>query len=184
MAVVRPEDVFTITVMRRKGVLQDVMPGFLDQGNGAVIVTCSDCDEYPSMIEYQARLQIAAGRASARIHTIAVNGGPLRIPAHSPFNRPGSIIGDDLVADICDALQMKEMRTVLLLPHWRCGKAAAARLAPPEAFKLLLAAKRRVKEAAPRARVAPLFFMRYSEQRPRTYFVSRRHHEQAVCGIV
>ena len=155
-------------------VLERIEEHRLDQSEGAILVCCGDADRVFEKVTFHASTQLGY-REEPRIHLVAVNGGPLGIPHHSPVNSAGETLGADayLLRQIRGARNLKGINTVVLCAHAPCGMADLAGLNVFQIVELLIAAKRRVREEHPDGRVAPFLHVDYGAGIMRTYFVPR-----------
>jgi hypothetical protein len=100
---------------------------------GYLLYTCGDCNRYPESYRYQKNLIKQAGKEPV-IHLLALNGGPLLFPEHSPLN----INGEEsrvIKRQIEGTLKLKSLTAIVALFHGPCGAAQAAGLSIEEAFK-------------------------------------------------
>ncbi len=179
----------SLAAMRAQGVLQDVDAHRIDAGQGVVLVTCGDGDQVSDILEH-VQLVCLEHCQTPRTHLLCQNGGALNLPRDSPLRRWFMLDGvvsaqpptRDLVLldDIFAACEMKGIETVILLAHAPCGAARAARLSLEDTVRLLISAKRRIKDLAKSMdktlRVACFYHVCWesAEGSPsrRTYFVS------------
>lgn len=161
------------------GVLRRIEDHLLDQSEGAILVCCGDADRAFEKVTFHARTQLGY-REEPRIHLVAVNGGPLGIPHHSPVNSAGETPGADayLLRQIRGARRLKGIDTVVLCAHAPCGMADLAGLNMFQTVELLVAAKLRVREEHPDGRVASFLHVDHGSGVMRTYFVSREDWER------
>lgn len=182
MGVLRPRDRYAIRLMRKQGMLENIEGHRLHQKEGAILVSCGDGDQFCDLLNHKVKMQ-ALHRRTARIHPCTVNGGALRLPPHSPLNREGSTMSEDLLEGIGEAASLKGIGTVALYSHAPCGKAGRHNLNALAAIDLLMDAKCYVEEAYPELIVACFFHVDYGTKK-RTYFVSRKRwdEQRVLCG--
>lgn len=150
-------------------ILEDIEPHRLPVNQGVILVTCSDGDHFSDIFTHLGQVITGCGHAP-RIHTIALNGGPLSIHPKSPLNLNGE--SEVLTRHITAASAMKGINTVALLPHVPCGAAAGARLPLEHVIDLLLHAKLWLEEQAPHLDVRHFLQVDVPHHRELTYFVS------------
>lgn len=163
--------------MRKAGALADVNPRRLDQRNGAVIVTCSDGDQIPDVLEYHKRLCLQH-RGTPRLHVVSLNGGAPLISPASPLSR-GLPDGEVVVRHALKGLSAKKMTTMILKGHAPCLAVTLARLSAAETVRLVVEAKQHIMQhimALPigaffAVSVACLFHVDWGSGRKRSYFI-------------
>jgi hypothetical protein len=171
------EDRKLITALREANVFQDVANNLLDQRNGAILITCSDGDQFCDVFHHQEKLQTEQ-RPHPRIHTFAWHGGILACAPRSPINKRGyaHLI---LLDQIRDARAMKDINVVIARAHAPCGAARNKGIGFRKVVALQFRAQQRIKTLNEGIVVACLFDIDYGD-RKRTYFVSRRKWEDWV----
>lgn len=163
-----------IEILRyQAGVFADVEDHLLDQGNGVIMVTCSDGDQMPDIFSFQEKMR-GDHRKNPRIHTIALNGGALLIGENSPLKSDGE--DRVMLKHIKQAIELKGITTIALYVHAPCGAAGLCRLDMRQVLDLLMEAKRRIKTEMPGVTVA--CFCHVDNGKKRTYFVSRERYEE------
>ena len=145
-------DRMLITVLREAGVLAEVAGRNLDLKDGVIMIPCADGDQMCDLFEFKTSL-FQEQQFHPRIHTLALNGGALLIPANSPVQREGN---EDTVIlqHLRDGQALKGINLVVLYAHAPCGAAGIAKLNSKQVIELLIAAKTRVKEEIPGLKVA------------------------------
>jgi len=158
------------SLLREQQILVDVDSHRLDLSAGVILVACSDGDQLPDIFNNISH-SFAGQRSTARIHTIALNGGALLLPANSPLvtaHREDEV----LLEHIRVARQLKGIDTIALYTHAPCGAGTIAGLTLKQEIDLLLSAKSRIKEEFSDAKVACFCHIDRGDSK-RTYFVSR-----------
>ena len=170
MLVLSQTDREIVATMREFGVLADIDGHRVDQRNGVIMLPCSDGDQFPDVFRHQLRLTLAH-RVSPRIHPISMNGGALVIPRDSPLK--GALpIGEVMLDQIWQAMQLKGITTVVLYAHAPCGMAATYDMNFAEVVATLFQAKMAVREEHPDAKIICFAHVDAGDKK-RTYFVSR-----------
>lgn len=167
------DDLKTIKELREFGVLDDINGHRLTQKNGVITIICADGDQACDIFNHQIKMQEGHCH-SPRIHTFGWNGGALRIPKDSPANKSKRTTHLDLIDDIKDAIQIKEIRTIALYVHAPCGKAHACNIDFIETISLLMDAKVRLKNEIDNIHVACFIHIDFNNHKKRTYFISRQ----------
>lgn len=155
-------------------VLQKVRGKKMDPA-GVILITCSDCDQFPDIFIHKTKVLKRCGCKNPRIHTFAWNGGALRLIPDSPANRRGRSFAIDLMDEIRDAMEMKELKNIALYIHSPCGKALSVKLNFYQTLVVLLQAKQRLENKIPEADVACFCQVYYGRGKRNTYFVSREN---------
>jgi len=166
--------------LRSARALQDFDTSQLDQEEGVILVACSDGDQFPELYRHLTLIQTGRWREQPRIHPVSLNGGPLRLVADSPANKPGRGTHLDVLESIADARSAKGIETVLLCGHAPCAHAGMREINFPSTLRLLLRAKEIVKGTFSWMRVAALLHVDHGDGRKRTYFVSRPELEECL----
>jgi hypothetical protein len=156
--------------LRKQGILSDVDAHRLDLTAGVILVACSDGDQLPDIFNNISH-SFEGQRQSARIHTIALNGGALLLPENSPLVTPHRE-DEVLLEHIKVARELKNINTIALYTHAPCGAGTLAGLTLEQELDLLLAAKVRIKESLPGIKAVCFCHIDRGESK-RTYFVSR-----------
>jgi len=178
MKLVIPQETLDfLRAMREQRVLSDLAGNKLNYANGAILVACSDGDQMPDIWKIQT--DICAGhRHDPRIHTIALNGGALLIPPHSPLSQT---LHEDLVLleHIKNGIIMKEIYTIAIYTHFPCGMATQASVDVRKQIQLLIDAKNLIKLTCPDTKVSCFVQIAWpdsdeKEKRKRTYYMSRK----------
>lgn len=167
-----------IRELREADVLQDIDGHRLNQEDGAILITCSDADQFFDMFRHQVKMQ-ADQRTDPRIHVFAWNGGALALAPDSPINRI-THAEDVFLQQIADARSMKKIDTVALYAHAPCGAARMAGIDLEESFVLLISAKQKIKTLNQGIQLANFFHVDYGEKVKRTYFFCRQKWEKWV----
>ncbi len=158
--------------LRGFAVLEEVEPHRLGVNGGVILVSCADGDQFPDIFEHLGSVLADCG-SLRRVHTIALNGGPLLLHPDSPLAQHGE--SPVLVAHIREASQLKNITTVALCAHGPCGKAYGGSLSLPQVIHLLKAGKQHLEQTAPGLVIYPFIQIDIPEgdgHRQRTYFVS------------
>ncbi len=172
-----------VRALRAANVLDDTSrTQRLNLKKGVIAVCCSDGDQLADKFKHQSTL-CQAGLPYPRVHALALNGGALLLPPHSPLN---SAIQhhDVLVKQIEDAIRFKAISTIKLYSHWPCLAAASQGLSVLDCLELILQARtivlrqRFAQGNGNRVEVACMFHVDYGEadtngdMKKRTYCVS------------
>ncbi|MBI5222732.1 MAG: hypothetical protein HY980_04555 [Candidatus Magasanikbacteria bacterium] len=155
--------------LRDKKILLDIDSHLLDQKDGVIMIACADGDQMPDVFEKQEEYLLEQ-RETPRIHTLALNGGAIVVPADSPLNSElpkGRVIIDDIKG----AMMLKGIRTIVLYAHAPCGAAGLYHLNTEEVINFLIRAKEEIKTAVADIKVACFFHVDWGDHK-RTYFVS------------
>ena len=155
--------------LRQDGFLSDVDSHLLDQKDGVIMVTCADGDQMPDVFKKQSEY-LSTQRKTARIHTLALNGGALVVPADSPLNSELPK-GEVIIDDIKGAMLLKGIKTIVLYAHAPCGAAGLCNLSVEQVIKFLVKAKEGLKSAFADIKVACFFHVDWGDHK-RTYFIS------------
>ena len=164
-----------ILSLRSEKILDDVLGHSLKLDNGVIIVTCSDGDQIPDVFRFQGKIG-KDQKSDERIHTIALNGGALDIPENSPISTDGE--SKVILKHIGQAIELKNINTVILYGHAPCGAAGLCNLSAEQTFDLLIEAKTKVKEVYPQVTVACFYHVDYGQGKKRTYFLSRDKYKE------
>lgn len=171
-------DAKIVTDLRKANVLQDVAGHLLDQSQGVILVTCSDGDHFYDIFSHQ--LEMQKGQCQdKRIHTLAWNGGAIRLTPNSPANR----YSDEhriFLEEIRDARDLKGIHTVALNNHAQCGKAETCDIDFLRLMRLHMQAKAAIKAMNEGISVACFLHITHPDRRRRTYFVSRPDWDQWI----
>lgn len=174
------EDMLILDSMKRSGVLQNIEGHRLDEREGIILVPCSDGDHILDTVNHHSMQVTMTHREEPRPHTLALNGGALNLPKHSPLCQE---LREDLVLmkHIEKARKMKNIHVIALYAHRPCGAAQEAGFTFEQQISLLMDAKQRLKRELSQEpqlpRVATFFHLapvdpRTNKLRRRTYFVS------------
>ncbi len=164
------EDRQAYSKLRERQILINVDAHRLDLSAGVILVACSDGDQLPDIFNNLSH-SFEGQRPTARIHTIALNGGALLLPANSPLVTPHRE-DEVLLEHIRVARELKGIDTVALYTHAPCGAGGMAGLTLEQEIDLLLSAKSRIKEELIDVKVACFCHIDRGDDK-RTYFVSR-----------
>lgn len=170
-----PEDKILIEDFRESKILDNVDTHKIEQDNGVILVSCADGDQMPDLFGHLEKIIVASGRPR-RIHTLALNGGPLLLAPTSPLNME---LHEDwtLLQHIAVARQLKEINTVILCAHAPCGAAGMFHLNFFQVIRYLIEAKTLLKKSYTDIKVACYCHIDYGEEKRRTHFVSRERFE-------
>lgn len=176
MKTLSKESRILIDEFRACGILQDIDQHRLDQRNGAIIVSCADGDQMHDLFHHHEKI-IATATTAPRIHTLALNGGALLLPAASPLHQK---FHEDLVLlhHLDVARDLKEINTVVLYAHAPCGAAALYNLNFFQVIRYLIEAKNLLKQGDHDIKVACFCHIDYGDGKKRTYFVSREQFDR------
>lgn len=155
--------------LRSKNILVDIDSHLLDQREGVIMIACADGDQMPDVFKKQSEYLLEQ-RKTPRIHTLALNGGALVVPADSPLNSElpkGAVIIDDIKG----AMLLKGIKTVVLYAHAPCGAAGLCRLNAGEVIEFLIKAKEELKRVFLEIKVVCFFHVDWGDHK-RTYFIS------------
>lgn len=166
------KDLKTIREMRNFGVLDNVKGHLLNQKNGVIMISCADGHQMYDIFSHQLKMQEGYCHDPC-IHTLAWNGGALRIPKESPANKKDRTTHLDVLDDIRDSIKIKSIDTVALYVHAPCGKAQACGIDFLEMIHLLINAKIRLKNKVNNLHVACFMHIDFNNHKKRTYFISR-----------
>lgn len=170
------EDRDLIRELRAAGVLRDIDNYRVDQTQGAILVTCSDGDQFCDIFTNQVHMQ-AGCRSDPRIHVFGWHGGALACAPCSPINRQKH--ADVVFLDqIADARVLKEIDVVVLYAHAPCGAAALHGVGLTQAFALQIRAKIEIKTLNEGINVVCCFHVDHGNDKKRSYFLSRPDWER------
>lgn len=155
--------------LREKNILMDIESHLLNQKDGVIMIACADGDQMADVFKKQEEYLLEQ-REIPRIHTLALNGGALVIPADSPLNSELSK-GKVIVDDIKGAMMLKGIKTIVLYAHAPCGAAGLCHLSAEEAIQFLVKAKKELKKVFADIKVACFFHVDWGDHK-RTYFIS------------
>ncbi|MDA1038621.1 MAG: hypothetical protein O2877_02955 [bacterium] len=159
-----------IEALKEANVLQNIDPTKIELSDGAIVVTCSDCDQAPDINRHLHDLAVRY-RDGERFHTFRLNGGPILIPDGSPASR----YGEDkvLVEHIRDGVSMKGLKRVILEAHAPCGMAKAVDQDLTQVIDLMLNGKTKLKEQIPE--IETVFCMLHIDfgNKKRSYNITR-----------
>ena len=166
-------DYTLIASLREQGILLAVDGHQLEQTRGVVLVSCGDGDQFFDLFKTQSLLQICRPNFP-RVHTLAWNGGALRLDHSIPIGSDAPMF----LKEITDSCFLKDIGTVALYAHYPCGKAALAHMTLLDVLRSLIRAKLAVKTARNnQGSVACFFHVNYqgndtdNSPRKRTYFI-------------
>ena len=167
------QDRKTYQRLREMGILRDVDAHRIPMEQGAILVCCSDGDQFDDVYANVAQA-VLEHRPNPRIHLQAQPGGALIMPEDSPLNLRSR--GLNMVEDVCAGYGLKGISVVALYAHVPCGAATLAGLTLEEVISLLVRAKLRLKtEALGRGiplKVACFLHVDRGHEVKRTYFIS------------
>lgn len=138
------KDFDLIREMREQGVLADVVPEEFRAVLGTVLVLCSDGDRICDSFDHH-RESVGKGNFPVRPHMIAYPGAPILLSRHSP-ELLGMRIDRLLIAGIKSGPEMKNIKTVVTVPHWPCGQAKACNIDLLRALELAMNGKARLRK--------------------------------------
>ncbi len=167
------EDLEKIKELRKFGILADVNGHHLNQKNGVIMISCADGHQMYDIFGHQLKMQEGHCQDLC-VHTLAWNGGALRIPQYSPANKKDRTTHLDVIDDIRDSIKIKNIHTIALYVHAPCGKAHACGINFIEMIGLLIDAKIRIKKEVDNIYVACFIHIDFNNNRKRTYFISRK----------
>ena len=157
--------------LQAANVLEDIQPHRLEVDGGIILVSCSDGDQFPDVFQHMGTVLTCRGDR-ARIHTIALNGGPLLLHPNSPLATHGE--SAVLTAHIMEAARLKSISTVALVAHGPCGKAYGQNLNLAQVVDLLKSGKQHLESQGAGLTVYPFgqIDIPGARGRKRTYHVS------------
>jgi hypothetical protein len=161
--------------LHESGVLQDVKTHLIDQEQGAIIVTCSDGDQFYDIFNQHVAWQAGQRPNNPRVHVLANHGGPFAYAPCSPIHRVRHT-DKVLVPQIADARAMKGINTVVLHGHAKCGAANLANTSIEQCIALQMRAKANIKTLNHGIVVVPFFQVDYGSWKngeKHSYFFSR-----------
>lgn len=164
------EDKVYLEKLVENKILENVEPFLLDQKDGVIMVACADGDQMPDVFAKQSMF-VLKQRPLPRIHTLALNGGALVVPAKCPLNKElpkGQVILDD----IRGAMFLKGIKTIILYAHAPCGAAGLCNLNVQKVIDYLFEAKRIIKESFQDVKVACFFHVDWGNNNKQVYFIS------------
>ena len=159
-------------------VFRDIEPGSIDIGEGAIHVSCGDCDEVKDLMSHFERCCVT-GTDPLRIHEIKINGGPLSIPDNSPLLRTYPGLNESAIIMIRRSAKMKGIRKVVFHPHGICGEADDHGLALIGSLQVFDAACQEFARRLPDLELIPAFHVRHVDDRRRTHLFSPRLWREA-----
>ncbi len=167
------QDYELIRELRQADVFCDIASYRLDQANGAILIVCSDGDQFSDVFHHQEKLQLNGHRVRPRVHTFAWHGGALACVPCSPINEEED---DHLVflRQIGAGRAMKDIHVVIARAHAPCGAARKNNVSLTEAISLQFKAKQQIKTLNHGVTAACFFDVDYGS-RKRTYFVSKKN---------
>lgn len=165
-------DLEMIRELRDFGVLDNVNGHSLSQKNGVIMISCADGHQMYDIFGHQLKMQEGHCQDPC-IHTLAWNGGALRIPKNSPANKNGRTTHLDVLDDIRDSIAIKNIHTIALYVHAPCGKAQACGIDFLETIRLLIIAKAKLKNEIDNVHVACFVHIDFNNHKKRTYFISK-----------
>lgn len=140
-----------LRALKDHGYLEMLIPEEVDLTAGAVKIACPDCDQREDMNSIL-EIMCLHHRPSPRLHPLKLNGGGFLLAPNSPLvkNSGRDVI---LIEDTVDAMDMKEMTTVLNIAHLPCGKINSVGLTAPQAMELFIRGRDQMIEALARPEV-------------------------------
>ena len=165
-----------IRELRAAGVLQDIDDHLIDQTKGAILVTCSDGDQFCDIFTKQVHMQ-AGCRSDPRIHVFGWHGGALACAPCSPINRRKHADGV-FVDQIADARTLKEIDLVVLYAHAPCGAAGLYNVGLEQVIALQIRAKMKIKTLNEGISIVCCFHVDHGNGQKRSYFLSRPDWEK------
>lgn len=153
------------------GVFRDIDRLSLDVTDGLIHVFCGDCDERDDLEGHLRSLcQIQTQRP--RIHSLALNGGPLLIPTESPLVRTDQGADRLLISQLRSSVALKRIKSVVFHGHAVCGAADKHGLSFIESVRLTVEAREKAKQLLPDLNgIELLFHVRHHDDRTRTHRV-------------
>ncbi len=143
-------DFALIQELQEKGVLVSMRGEELRADAGTVPVLCSDGDR---MLHLFTHLTDTCTTANfpVRPHLIAYPGAPILLSRHSP-EILGMRIDRLFIHGIKTGPDMKNIQTVIIVPHWPCGMAKACNISLTRSLELAMNGKARVRRELPSLR--------------------------------
>lgn len=151
------------------GVLRDIQPSRLQSGR-VLFCVCSDGDRFCNVHDHF-RLRFRENGHDPVTHTIALAGGPIRIPRRSPVLR--TIRGDHTLIrnEIEAGAVLKDIRHGIVCPHWPCGAAVISGVGFLGTLHLLVKTKRTLDEDFPGIEFGYFFDFDFGAAEQRSYHV-------------
>jgi hypothetical protein len=177
MATLTEQDRNLIAAYRSAGVLDDLDSHKLDPQDGLIFLMCGDPDQHPEAYSHAIREITKAGYPS-RIHAPSPLGGALRLAPDSPVNEATPGYDLCLLYDLNLVREKKGINTYALCVHAPCAVAALAGMSFADIIRYAFAAKLRIKQTMPEAKVAVFCHIDRGDGDKKTYFVCRARWEQ------
>ncbi len=136
-------DFALIRELRDVGVLRELRPEEFRADTGTVPVLCSDGDRAWDVFNHHTAACMEAN-FPIRPHVIAYPGAPILLSRHSPAVL-GIHIDRLLIYGIKTGPEMKQIKTVVIVPHWPCGMAKLCNLDFIRTLELSMNGKARLK---------------------------------------
>jgi hypothetical protein len=168
-------------MLRVTNALADIDSANMDLSTGVIAVMCCDGHQMEDRHEYLTAMLKANGSPSV-IHKITRHGGALRLAENSPLNKRGRTTDADLLDEIAEAAEMKNIGTVLLEAHAPCGMAAMHHLSLKAVVELLFAGKMRARAEMPDLTFATILHMDWGGGQKRYYHLSRSRMQQVAAS--
>ena len=167
------------------GIITDLDPHKTGDPNGLLLLSCGDADISCGLLDHVRELS-----GSSRIHQISVNGGALNLAQGSPLPRRRSyaIAGVQLMHEIKEACELKNLTKVAICAHSQCGAAHACGLTEAQAMQWAVRGKldlrRFFEETGMSIPICSMMHVRWKDRGPRLYFLDARryadHHRIAA----
>ena len=166
------QDLALLQDWHKYAVLRDLDRNLLDEGEGAMLVTCSDGNHFHDVFGHHRETKLRSGICrDSRIHPFSWHGGALRLAPNTPVN---SFPNEDQVwmKEVVDGWNMGYGQ-VALYCHMRCKKATLCNVSSLEVVSIQMQTKKLVKQHCPGIIAACFLHVAYSPVVKRTSFIER-----------
>ena len=167
------QDFTLIQDLRDKGVLARIQSEELRADTGTVPILCSDgdrmCDVFMHLSETCRTVNFPV-----RPHVIAFPGAPFLLSRHSP-EILGMKIDRLLIHGIKTGPELKNIQTVVIVPHWPCGMAKVCNITLTRSVELAMNGKARIRRELPSLReVVACLHVDYGNGRMYSYHINQK----------
>ena len=168
------EDFKTIQQLLEKNVLVSIEAAELGADRGVIPVLCSDGDRMFDVFTHLSDTCTAAN-FPVQPHLIAYPGAPILLSNHSP-RILGARIDTLFIYGIKTGPDMKNIRTIVIVPHWPCGMAKACNLGLIRSIELAVNGGARIERDLQACvhNVAVWLHVDYGEAFMRTYRIDQK----------
>lgn len=175
-------DFMVIQDLRDIGVLVRIQNKELRANTGAVPVLCSDgdrmCDVFTHLSETCRTVNFPV-----RPHLIAYPGAPLLLSRHSP-EILGMRIDRLFIHGIKTGPDLKNIQTVVIIPHWPCSMAKACNITLTRSIELAMNGKARVRRELPSLHeVVVCLHVDYGSGLMRSYHVNQKRWLRYITDV-